>query len=350
MAFFRVVEPGSKEALKPEDLKTLTAMDGVKKVVPLTFGNQPSSANISFMGNRFSSDLVIQGFPPEWITEDVPAEILAWEPGKVVPIVINSRLLSIYNNGYAKAQGMPTLSAGAIMVPVWDLSYGPKGQPPVRVRAKIVGLSPRVALGAAIPQNVLDYLHQQSGVPAPNITEAVLFLDGSRSADEVRRTVDELGFAVDEPDPMVRIFAQLKQIGGWAALLMLICICLFGFAFLNQTLKMLFLVKARDYAICRALGMSRRMLRLALLFEANLMLVLDLTIALALGWVGAYICASQILSPFLESLVGVAFAPVMPWFQVLLTLVAVTLTGLAVLTPRILVSTARPAGEFLDRA
>lgn len=350
MAFFRVVEPGSKDALSQPDLDALNNIEGVKKVVPLTFGNHPSSANISFMGNNFTSDLVIQGFPPEWIEADVEPEKLAWEPGQTVPIVINSRLLSIYNNGYAKAQGMPTLSASAVMVPIWDLFYGPKGKPPVRLRARIVGLSPRVALGAAIPQNVLDYLHQQSGLPAPNITEAVLYLNGKRSGDAVRRAVDALGFAVDEPDPMARIFGQLKQIGAWGAVGLLLCICLFGFAFLNQTLKMLFLVKAHDYAICRALGMSRRMLRLALLSEATLMLALDLCAALAIGWTGAYLFAEHLLSPYLETLVGVAFRPTMPWSPVLMALLAIQLVGLAVLAPRILVSTSGPAGEFLDRA
>lgn len=349
MAFFRLVEPGAKEALSTADLEALTQLKGVRKVVPLTYGNQPSSARIDFMGKGLSTEMVVQAFPPEWIADDVPIEKLAWEPGKTVPIVINNRLLSIFNNGYAASQGLPNLSPSALMVPVWDLFYGPADEPPIHLRARIVGLSPKVALGAAMPQKVLDFLHETAGLPAPQMTEAVLYLEGKQNSEGVRQAINQLGFSVDEPEPLARIFIQLKHVGTGAVLTLLTCICLFGFAFLNQTLKMLFLIKAHDYAICRAMGMSRGTLRLILVLEAQMALALDLMLALAAAWLAADLFARTTFSAYLQGLVGMPLELTMPWFFMGLTLLLVNCIGLAVLIPRILVSTARPAGEFLNR-
>lgn len=348
VAFFQVSEPGSKTQLSNEDIAAIEKLDGVSEVTSLYFGDQPSRAEIRFMGRLYETDMVVQGIDPQWIADDLSPELLAWEPGDVVPVVINTQLLMIFNNGYAKSQGLPQLSLNALMAPVWKLVYGKKSAPPVELKARIVGASPKVALGAAIPQNVLHYMHQELGLKKAPSTEAAISLDINTDMDRVRRDVDKLGFVVNEPHPLTSVFRQMKTFGAIGGLLLLFCLCVFAFSYLNQTLKMLFLVKQRDYAICRAMGMSRARLRGLLFCELCLLVAYDLILGLALGFLGAYLLNSLVLHEQFISLAGAPLVLVFPWTQAAIICILGLCSGFLFLAPRVFAATNPPVGQFLN--
>ena len=252
VAFFQISDPAGKAALSPEDLEAIAALDGVRAVTPLTYGTEASAAEITFMGKTYNTDMIVQGFDPAWIGGDVAPEKLDWEPGQTVPVVLNSQILVIYNNGYAQSQGLPQLSAKAVMTPVWKLIYGTKKGVPVTLNAQIVGFSSKVALGAAIPRAALDYLHGARGLQPAPATEAVLALDAAADTDAVRRAIDELGYAVNEPHPLTRIFRQLHGVALVGLLLLTGCLVLFGLMFGGSGLATEASVAAIDYA-CREL-------------------------------------------------------------------------------------------------
>lgn len=349
VAFFQVVEPGGKTALSSEDTGAMEALDGVLGVTPLYFGDQPSRAEIRFMGRLYETDLVVQGFDPQWIAEDVPLDLTAWEPGKTVPVVINTQLLMIFNNGYAKSQGLPQLSLQALMAPVWKLVYGKKNGPPVMINARIVGASPKVALGAAIPTAALEHLHQQLGVAQAPSTEAVLTLDINTDTDQMRRRIDELGYAVNEPHPLTGVFRRMKTFGGVGGVTLLLCLCVFAFSYLNQTLKMLFLVKKRDYAVCRAMGMSRARLRQLLFCEVFLLVAYDLVLGLAVGWLGAAALNKVYLHQQFLDMAGAPLQLLFPWSRAFLICVAALVSSMIFLAPRVLAASRQPVGEFLNQ-
>ncbi len=350
MAFFRVAEQGDRIVMGEKDLTAMAAITGVREIWPLSYGSEPSAVEIHFFGNIFRSGMVIQGIDPAWIADDVDPAKLEWKEGDIVPVVANSQLLIIYNNGYAASQGYPQLSANAVMAPIWTLIYGDsRDATPVVLKARVVGFSPKVALGTVIPHKVLDYLHRQLQYKSAPVTEVVLELEPSVDSDRVRREIDSLGFAINEPHPLARIFRQLHSMGVWSGLLLIGCVGLFGFAYLNQTLKMLFLLKKRDYAICRAMGMSRRRLRILLLTEALAFISFDLAGGLTAGFACASLINQHFLTDYLVNLVGMPLILHIPWTWIGILCFLVLLTSLCFLLPRILSATSRPVGDLLSR-
>jgi hypothetical protein len=334
VALFQVVEPGGKTAMSEEDLDRIRSLEGVRDIVPLAYGSEPSEAQINFMGKVYTTDMIVQGFPPDWIHEDVAPDVLEWEPGGIVPVVVNAQVLVLYNNGYAQSNGLPQLSATALKTPIWTLHYG-EGPRRNSYRARIVGLSPKVALGAAVPDDVLRHMQQTTGNGEPPVTEAVLILAPDADTAAIRRTIDSLGYAVDEPHPLSRVLGQLHGISIAAMLLLSLCVAVFGFSYLNQTLQMLFLLKRRDYAVCRAMGMSRGRLRGLLLSEATAILAFDLLAAVVIGFTGAWSLHQFYLRDYLIRLAGSPLELGLPLSWLGTMALAILLAGIAFLAPRV---------------
>ena len=345
-AFFRVADPSGKAAIESGDMENINGMSGVADIWPLTYGVKPAYAEINFMGRRLGSELTIQGFDPDWLKDDVDPELLKWERDKPIPVVINSQILSIFNNSYAKSQGLPQLSAGALMTPVWVLTYNHEKAREVKVRAQIVGMSPKVALAAAIPHEVLASFHHDLGLEEPEPVEMVLRVKANADADTLRRSITEMGFSINEPPPISRIMRQMKTLGAWGIIILTGCLLFFGFSYLNQTLKLLYMLKRKDYAVCRAIGMSRKRLQALLAAEVLLLLVFDMVVAICLGWLIAHIFKNQWLNDYLIRLVGFPLELHVPLVWIMFGGSLVITAGLAFLWPRILAATG-PADEPL---
>ncbi len=334
MAIFRMTLPGSAGSFGPQILGQMQEIPGVSAAYPLVYGNRPTELELNFMGNRYDSQLLIQGIDPQWIADEVDPALLAWAPGKPIPVIASTQLLTIYNSGYAKSRGLPQLSPQALMTPTWLLRY--KGPHFWDSReAKVVGFSSKVALAAVIPRSVLDQWHEELGLEPVAPSEAVLSLTSQADLDQIRREIDALGFQIEEPHPFSRLFRQIRGLGQVLGLAMVFISGCFLFALLNLTLKMLFLVKQRDYAVCRAMGMSLRRLRLLLISELLLLLSGDLLAGLALGLALARILNSQVLADLLIGLTGSPMTLLEPGRDLAALSMALLALGMALLLPRI---------------
>lgn len=341
ISLFRMSAPGSATQISDLDLEAMANLKGVAAALPITYATQPAEVSVSFFGFGFDSEIVIQGIEPEWVAPDLPGISLDWQEGETVPIVLSSHLLAIYNNAYAKSRGLPEISPQALSTPVMKITYGkpvrqPGDRPPLEVHGKVVGISPKVALGLALPNQVLEALHQRLALPPPPVTEAVLRLEPGTDGDPVASQVTALGFDPAVPSPIARALARLKRAGSLFAILLGTCICLFGFAYLNQTFKMMFLLKREDYAICRAMGMRAASLRTMLLVEAVLSTAADVALGLGAGLAGAVLVLNHWLTPFLEQLVGQAPKLLIPWPQIAAAAALVPLACGCFLLPRVL--------------
>lgn len=351
MAMFRMPDPDAKQAFSSIDLDNLRAVPGVQQVYPISYANQPAELNVNMLGQGITTDIVIQGVDPAWIAQDVPD--LDWQTaGKALPVVVNTQLLAIYNNGYAPAQGFPQLSEQALKVPALTLRYGREPlrvgqQEPLRIKAKVAGMSPRVALGLAVPREKLNTWHQQLGLKPPPITEAILQLARQADLAVVHQAVNDLGFTPDPPNPLANALRRLERLGIWGGALLMIAVGLFGSAYLNQTLNLVFLAKRRDYAVCRAMGMSRQRLRHILLSESMSLVGLDLFMGLTLGWLAAQ-GTLGFINPWLTDYLGAPLQLQLPRMPLVFLIVAVLAVALVTVLPRIWRLTATPPGQLLD--
>ena len=65
-----------KTAIEAGDLEAMAKLAGITAVYPIRYADQAADINVNFMGQQFSSEIVIQAFEPEWIAADVPLEKL----------------------------------------------------------------------------------------------------------------------------------------------------------------------------------------------------------------------------------------------------------------------------------
>ena len=235
------------------------------------------------------------------------------------------------------------------MTPIWDFIYGggSEGPPPITLKARIVGFSPRVALGAVIPNDVLAYLHRGLGLALPKVTEAVLRLSPDADAAKIKPIIEDMGFLIQEPSALARAFNQFREVTVIAGLMLVGCLTLFGMAYLNQTLKMLFYIKKRDYAICRAMGMSRAALRLILVVELTALIGLDLVLGLVAGYGLSKWLNAWYVSTYFESMIGAPVLLSIPWRDVSMLGLSVLVLGVIFLTPRIYRTTKKPVGQAM---
>ncbi len=353
MGVLRLNEPGARASMSPEDLEAMRALPRVRQAFPLVYGSMPCYVRVNFLGKTFTSEMVVQGIDPAWIADDVDPADFQWKPGDELPVALNAQLLTIYNSGYAKSQGLPEISEEALTGISWTFSYGPNarahaGPDAVTVKARVVALSGKVALGAAIPREALDYFHRMLDKPPAEVTEAVLSLQQDADTQPARQGVEALGFVIEEPGPLAKTVRRLRQLVSLAGISLLIGLCLFAFSFLNQTLKMLFLVKRRDYAICMAMGMSRARLRWILMVELFGLIGLDLAIGFFCGWLTAVLANHLYLSQLLIELAGSPLTIALSTKTMAVMAAAALAAGAVTLTPRLWRLTGRPAGELLS--
>lgn len=337
VSILRMSEEGAKTYIRAEDMTAMKALPGVREVFPVAYADQPSKIDINMMGNSFSTEMVFQAVDPAWIATDVPPEDLVWEEGKAIPVVINTQILAIYNNAYAKAKGMPELSPQALKAPLIRLSYGPEPKtssdpPQAEAYAKIVGFSPRVALGAAITLDSLAALNQALGTPMPQPLEAVLILDADADTDAVRTAVTELGYNNQEPHQLAQLLLKVQTVVTTALIALLLCLSLFVLGLLDLTVKYQMLLK-RD-ALQRLAPQEGDRLKLVSL-DLLLGFLPALLIALIASWLAAWWINSAWLSPLLEELTGIGLTLGAPWLYLLVPALAIVLFGQLAMLPRL---------------
>ncbi len=329
---FRVLEQGSAPSFSAKDLEVIAAQPGVTSLHPVCYGSQPAEARIAFFGREFRTEMVIQAFDRGWLPE-FDKELSGWTPDKLVPIVVNSSILAIYNHAYSKSYNLPELSEAALKAPLLTLNYGEPGRQ-VQLQGRVVGLSPKVALGAAVPREVLDYLHQQLGIEAPPVTEVVLHSEAGEDLERTRLAVEKLGFVINEPGQFLQLVGIARKIAMRTFQPIFLFLGLIALLILNLGYGAIIQQSRGNYAELRGGGRTRAALLYQVLSELVLMTLLFVSLGSALGQALAHWVNDTWFSPFLARLITTPFLLDLPqeplfWFNA-----GILLGMLVLVTPR----------------
>ncbi|MCB1053166.1 MAG: FtsX-like permease family protein [Acidobacteria bacterium] len=345
VSIFRVQAPGAKSEIDAESQGHLAEIPGVEALWPIYYARTPVDVEGSFLGQTFGGSVIVQGFDPQWLTSEYPGDALKWQPDQPIPVVLSSQLLAMYNTGYAKSQGLPELSAAAVKNRKFDLLAG-SGAKQTSFKCQIVGFSNKVGIAICIPIDAFRAIHEQVTGKMPNPVQVVLNIRDLAQVDSVRQNVEALDLSIQEANPLVQKLVQLEASLQWISLGFLAVIGFLVAIYINLSSNHLFQLKRRDYALCRAMGMSRSRLRALVLFELILLVLLDLLIGFGLAW-SVGLALMDHFSPILTQWVGfdfsVQFYPLL-WAQLTFLFLAL---ALCLAMPKVWWMTKAPAGDML---
>lgn len=272
-------------------VERLEALPEVERVFPKLEIDLPLGARGGqrFFKRSIYSDIFIEGVPLELLEPELGAGFAI--PPEVIPVVISSQLIEIFNRSVAPNLGLPALTGETLKGLRFELQFGRSvmmgttgamrvGTEP----AQIVGVS-RYAMpvGATVPLQVAKRIVRQYGGDGRDTEYKSLILRAAHAADvpAIVRQVEQMGFDIDNTakrtaDVMTTITWLASSVGFLVLALAGLNIAHSFFAALTE--------RRRELAIFRAVGAKRSDLIMFVLAQATTVGV----VGGATGVAGAY--------------------------------------------------------------
>lgn len=180
----------------------------------------------------FTTDLFLEAIDNSFI-DSVPRSF-SWQQGQaVVPIIISSDYLELYNTVFAPSQGLPQVSAKSISSVMVQLQcYAASGEVK-NFRASIVGLSDRIN-SVLVPINFLQWANGQLGNTVKTNPSRVFIKTKDANNPDLLSFLQQKNYSINKDKTR---FGRVKQIlqavvsglSGFGLLVILLAMVLFSF-------------------------------------------------------------------------------------------------------------------------
>ncbi|MDR0965933.1 MAG: ABC transporter permease [Myxococcales bacterium] len=236
--------------------------------------------------------LIAVGVEPEFIAADLAPGIAFQSQTTAVgdrghdafptlPAMASKRLLALYNQAFARSQGLPTVSepllraaAGLTLVDV-QLGRGMLGGTQMPLRASslaFAGLTDRAPLhGVLIPLQAARAINAAYGQDAETYSAVTLVARDPGHVPALRKAVQSMGFSIEEGERELAEKVGLAVAITTAALALLsILICLIAAINIAHALLSSVRTREREFGLLRALGATKLDVAVLVLVEAAL--------------------------------------------------------------------------------
>lgn len=180
----------------------------------------------------FTTDLFLEAIDNSFIDSIPPS--FNWQQGQsVVPIIVSSDYLELYNTVFAPSQGLPQISARSISTVVIQLQCYSSTGSVLNFRASIVGLSDRIN-SVLVPKKFLDWANQQLGGKVKTNPSRVFIKTKDANNPELLNYLQQKNYSVNKDKTR---FGRIKQIlqavvsglSAFGVLVILLAMMLFSF-------------------------------------------------------------------------------------------------------------------------
>ncbi len=186
---------GSNAVFSDEAIADIEHQPWVRKVGRFTTSGYSVYASVGLGGDgrKLSSQMFFESIPSEFI--DVDAADWNFDPKHpVVPVIVSKDYLSLYNFGFAAAQGMPKISEGMVgMIPLMFTLTG-AGNSEV-IPGRIVGFSSRLNT-IVVPEEFMRWSNERYST-TPSAAPARLIVEVNTPGDmKIKQYMDSHNYEI----------------------------------------------------------------------------------------------------------------------------------------------------------
>ncbi len=273
-------------------LRTLPGVADVFAKLPLRVPAL-SAYNGNFFGKHLEVffDIIAVGVDARLLSADARQPFSDWGPDAAIPVLVNRRLLEIYNRSFAPSRGLPKLTDSMLVGFQFPCAFGKsfvggaQSSSPIDTRLQIVGLSERALLGGVtMPLESVRRINRALGQDASTYGAVVLRATTPDRVPALVAAVRGMGYGIDESERRLS-----QQVGAAIAVvtltLGLLSVLITMLAAVNIAHAMYASVRERrrEIGILRSVGATRGDVRNLLLAEAALLGALGGTVGLLIG-------------------------------------------------------------------
>jgi len=199
LSYFKFAAPSfmGKGELKESFIPTIKKMQGVEDISPTYTIKAPANMYGDFFDLAYGTDLSVFG-------ENAPFKKHKYNHTslKVIPVVVSSKLLEIYNLSFAPANSLPKLTKKILIGRKFNIKIGANSfKTSGKVyegKIKIVDLNDRVEfLGITMPEDLLKQLSDSIQAPV-NLINFKIFAENASDLITVGKTLEQEGYKIKE--------------------------------------------------------------------------------------------------------------------------------------------------------
>ncbi len=189
-----------KTTFSPTEVQELKSLKSIKKVGEFTANQFQAVASMSLPNGDASqamrTELFLESVPNDFL--DVKPEDWNWEAGnEMIPMILPTDFINLYNFNFAPGRGLPQLSKGTIQLAVFDIDIrGAKGG--AHFKGRIAGFSNRIT-SVLVPQSFMNFANKTYG-NIPNSAESYRIIVEAKQNElpAIQKHLDSEGYETNE--------------------------------------------------------------------------------------------------------------------------------------------------------
>jgi len=151
-----------KSTFSKNEVDQLKSLPSIKRISEFTANQFEAVASMSLPNSsaQFRTELFMESVGDDFL--DVKPEDWNWQEGnEMIPMILPTDFINLYNFNFAPSRGLPQLSKATIQLAVFDIDvHGAKGT--AHFTGKIVGFSNRIS-SVLVPKSFMNYANSHYG-------------------------------------------------------------------------------------------------------------------------------------------------------------------------------------------
>lgn len=189
-----------KTTFSPDEVQELKSLKSIKKVGEFTANQFEAIASMTMPGGNSNAtmrtELFLESVGDDFL--DVKPEDWNWEEGnEMIPMILPTDFINLYNFNFAPGRGLPQLSKGTIQLAIFDIDIrGAKGS--AHFKGRIAGFSNRIT-SVLVPQSFMNFANKSFG-NIPNSAESYRIIVEAKQNElpAIQKHLEDAGYETNQ--------------------------------------------------------------------------------------------------------------------------------------------------------